>query len=146
MAILISLSDLFSLDANELEISVNPEKKYPIYKAILLGLLYPCEVVCVVQIVKLAVKERLNMIDASMLYFLIIGIAFSIISAIIFATHGAHFSRQHFMQGLWASIASTIAASLTNLALGLKHVPQGPKVALLNFRIVLVLIVDALWN
>ena len=48
MAILISLSDLFSLEAKELEINGVLEKKYPIYKAVLLGLLYPIVVVLAV--------------------------------------------------------------------------------------------------
>ena len=48
MAILISLSDLFSLEAKELEINGVLEKKYPIYKAVLLGFLYPIVVVLAV--------------------------------------------------------------------------------------------------
>ena len=48
MAILISLSDVFSFEAKELEITGDFEKKYPIYKAVLLGLLYPIVVVLAV--------------------------------------------------------------------------------------------------
>ena len=48
MAILISLSDVFSFEAKELEITGDLEKKYPIYKAVLLGLLYPIVVVLAV--------------------------------------------------------------------------------------------------
>ena len=45
MAILISLADLFTLEAKELEIHGNPETKLPVYKAFLLCLIYPIIVV-----------------------------------------------------------------------------------------------------
>ena len=56
MAILISLSDLFNKNEEELEVVGDPQKKHPIYKALLLALLYPLCVVSCVQCIRIAGK------------------------------------------------------------------------------------------
>ena len=56
MAILISLSDLFNKEREDLEVVGDPQKKYPIYKALLLALLYPLCVVFFVQFIRIASK------------------------------------------------------------------------------------------
>ena len=48
MAILISLADLFTLEGKSLEVVGDPETKLPVYKALLLSLIFPC---CVVSFV-----------------------------------------------------------------------------------------------
>ena len=146
MAILISLADLFSMEAKKLEVVGNPDKKYPAYKALILGLIYPVLVVVFVQIIKCANKIRMNMIDLSMAYFVISSILQIIPSILVFVTDKGSFSWYFFIQGFVASFSTCVASTLADYGLGLKDAPQGPTVALLNMRIVIVLIFDVLLN
>lgn len=63
------------------------------------------------------------MVDATLFYFLIYGTVFTIISATVFVKDHTRFSKEYFMQGFWGSLASTLAATLADFALGLKHAP-----------------------
>ena len=146
MAILISLADLFTQDAEEVEIVGKLETKLPVYKALLLSLIYPFGVVMFVRLIKIASNMRLNLIDWSMAYFLLSGIVLIIPSIIVFATNKSIFSWYYFVQGFGGSFCSCIAGTLADYALGLKHAPPGPTVAFLNVRIVIVVLVDALLN
>ena len=146
MAILISLADLFSQDAKELEIVGELETKYPVYKALLLSLIYPFGVVMFVRLIKIASEMRLNLIDWSMAYFLLSSIVLLIPSVIVFATNKSVFSWNYFVQGFGGSLCSCIAGTLADFALGLKHAPPGPTIAFLNVRIVIVVVFDALLN
>ena len=84
------------------------------------------------------------MIDISMLYCGIVGVFLSIPTIIIFTSDHSRFSRHYFIQGLLGSLASTAATTSNDFALGMRHSPKGPVVALSNVRIILVLIVDTI--
>ena len=146
MAILISLADLFTKEAEELEIVGELETKLPVYKALLLCLVYPCAVVTFVELIKIASQARLNLIDWSMAYFFISSVFLIVPSIFVFISNKDSFSLHYFVQGFIASICACIAATLADFALGLKDAPQGPSVALLNVRTVIVLIVDSILN
>ena len=87
---------------------------------------------------------RISLVDASMFYYLLNGIFLIVPSIFVFSLNPSSFSKHYFMQGFWGSIASTVACTFVDYALGMKDAPKGPVVALLNTRIVLVLIIDAL--
>ena len=63
------------------------------------------------------------MVDATLFYFLIYGTVFTIISVTVFVKDHTRFSKKYFMQGFWGSLSSTLAATLADFALGLKHAP-----------------------
>ena len=89
---------------------------------------------------------RLNLIDLSMAYFLISSIILTIPSVIIFATNRSFFSWNYFIQGSGGSFFTCIAGTLSDYARGRKDCQSGPQVALINVRIVIVILVDALLN
>ena len=91
MAILISLSDLFVMERKDLEVVGDPQTKYPVYKALLLALLYPVCVVFFVQFIRMASKLRMNLIDMSMAYFLVSSVMITLPALIIFSATSIDF-------------------------------------------------------
>ena len=88
----------------------------------------------------------MNLIDMSMAYFLISSVIITVPSFIIFGMTSVNFSWYYFWQGIGGSLGSCIGATIADYALGKKDIAQGPIVALLNVRIVIVVVFDALVN
>ena len=129
MTILISLSDLFGDEILEPQ-NVNAQyKKYPIYKAVLVSLIYPLVTTIFVLFIKYVTSLKLNINDWSMAYFLIFSLVLIPISIIHFLICGNCFSTKYFVQGFIASLGTAIASTLADNALALKDAPQGPTVA-----------------
>lgn len=146
MAILVSLSDLFSPDAN-VETLTDDHKRTPIYIAVLIGLIFPAIATYWFILVKYMHKTlKLETMDWIKGYFLISAVILTAIGIVFFYKHEGTFRWTYFYQGCISGLGTMTGTILAVYALNVDKAPQGPTTAMINTRIVLIVIFDSIFS
>ena len=143
MSILVSLSDLFGPDAQVIQLESGKEKSKPVYVAVLYSLIFPIVATAFTMVVKYINKTlKLNTNDWLQMYNLIWSTICTVLCIVHFVKNSETFSWKFLLEGMISGICTTIGATFATLALQVENAPQGPTTAVMNTRIMMLVIID----